>query len=229
MLSNGFLDKDTMLFTNENNVIINDIEYLIFTMLNNDITTSDNTLKVYPLLYISGDRVELDLRKSKLNYDINIHGSYDVSFYFTHEKIDVVLYGFVNIEPYINIKSGETYDKNLKLTFTGTGILNDYIIETGYVITKPGTYIIEIIGVNDSLYEFEFVVEELTCNEEIILENELNLNVSTNKKLSTSSINLNNNIKESDIQNNKKNNNWTLLIPLSASIILVSSLFKKRG
>ena len=229
MLCNGFLDKDTLLFVNENKVIINDIEYLIFTMLNNDITVSNSILSIYPLLYINGDKVELDIDKSKLNYDVNTHGTYDVTFYFTHNKMDVALYGFINVEPYINIKNNETYDKNLKLIFTGQGVLNDHIIETGYIITKPGTYIIEIIGVNDSTYEFEFNVEEITSNKEIFINNELKLNTTTSKKLSSSNLNLNNNIKESDIKNNKMNYNWTLLIPLSAGIILVSCLFKKRG
>lgn len=229
MITNGFLDKDTLLFTNDKNIIINDIEYLILTMLNNDITTSSNTISIYPILYINGDKVELDINKSMLNYDINTHGLYNVIFYFTHNKMDVAICGTINVEAYSNIKYGEIYDKNLKLTFTGEGILNDQIIETGYIVTKPGTYILEIKGVNDLSYEFEFVIEEISYKGEILVDDEIELTANANKKLSSNKINLNNNIKESDVNNNDKNYNWTLLIPLSAGIIFIFSLFKKRG
>ena len=228
MLCSGFFDKDTLLFKDDNKVIINDIEYLIFTMLNNDITVSNSNLSIYPMLYISGEKINLDLNKSKLNFDINTHGLYDVTFYFSHYKMDVALYGFITVDPYININNGETYDKNLRLTFTGQGMLNDLKIESGYVVSTPGSYMIQIIGVNDSIYEFEFNVEEITKNEEIFIEDKLKLNTTTNELLSSSNININNNIKESDVIN-KKNYNWMLLIPFSTSIILVSSLFKKRG
>lgn len=229
MLINGFLDNDTLLFTNDKGVIINDIEYLIFTMLNNEVTTSNNTLSVHPILYINGDKVELDINKSSLNYDINTHGIYNVIFYFTHNKMDVAIYGTINVEAYSNIKYGETYDKNLRLTFTGEGILNDQIIETGYIVTKPGTYILEIIGVNGLSYEYEFIIDEISYKEEKLVKEEITLSTNAFEKISSNNINLNNNIKESDINNNKKNYNWTLLIPLSAGIILISSLFKKRG
>ena len=229
MLTNGFLDTDTLLFISNKCVIINDIEYLIFTMLNNDVTTANNTLSVYPILYINGDKVELDINKSMLNYDTNTHGLYDVIFYFTHNKMDVAICGTINVEAYSNIKYGEIYDKNLKLSFTGEGILNNQIIETGYIVTKPGTYILEIIGVNDLSYEFEFIIEEISYQGEVLVDDELTLSSNINKKISTNDINLNNNIKESDVDNNKKNYNWTLLIPLSAGIILIFSLFKKRG
>ena len=46
--------------------------------------------------------------------------------------MDVAICGTINVEAYANIKYGEIYDKNLKLTFTGEGILNDQIIETKY-------------------------------------------------------------------------------------------------
>ena len=198
-------------------------------MLNNDITTSSNIISIYPILYINGDKVELDINKSMLNYDINTHGLYNVIFYFTHNKMDVAICGTINVEAYSNIKYGEIYDKNLKLTFTGEGILNDQIIETGYIVTKPGTYILEIKGVDDLSYEFEFVIEEISYKGEILVDDEIELIANANKKLSSNKINLNNNIKESDVNNNDKNYNWTLLIPLSAGIIFIFSLFKKRG
>lgn len=228
MLCDGFLDNDTLLFTNSEDVIINDIEYLRFSMLNNDVTTSTNTLSIYPVLYINGEKIKLDTNKSIMNFDVNVHGSYNVVFYFSHNKMDVALYGFVNVEPYVNVKHNETYDNNLKLTFTGTGVLNDYKIESGYVITTPGTYLLEIIGVNDSSYEVFFTVEKISSNNEILNENEIKLNIKEEKILSTSNININNNIKENDLKNTN-NYTWTYIIPVCASIILIFSILKKRG
>ena len=44
--------------------------------------------------------------------------------------------------------------------FNGKGVLNNYQIENGYMILKPGSYPLEVIGKDEESYKLNFEVQE---------------------------------------------------------------------
>ncbi len=228
-MCDSFIDFEQILLSSNNSIYINEINYIKFTTLNKDLVLNNNELFIYPSLYIDGKKIQPDLNKSNINYDLEIYGVYKVKFYFNTNNVDVIIPGTIEVLPHININNNETYDINLKLDFNGKGILNNYQIDSSYVINKPGTYILKVMGKDNKSYEISFNVEEIVDNKEYMFKDKQEINIKTDLSNTNQTIKLNNNIQELDFTNSKHDYTWMYIIPLCSCILLLVSLLKKRG
>lgn len=73
----------------------------------------------------------------------------------------------------INIANKEIYDYGLTLDFNGAGYLNGEEIHSGYICNQEGTYLLELQGVNQTLYytftitKKSFGLQEITTKQNI--------------------------------------------------------------
>lgn len=95
-------------------------------------------------LYITGTTIS-----EPGNYDLVVEGVGDYA-----EAIH-----FVIAHSLTGIINNQTYDKELLLTFTGDGYLNNQYIQSPYEVIEPGDYVLKIKGVNDYLETYYFQIE----------------------------------------------------------------------
>lgn len=103
--------------------------------------------------------------------DTNIYGEYDqkVSYFYGGLRIDYYRDYYVPIR--VSIVDKSVYDRKVKLTFNGTGYLNNEKIDSGYIVTEEGKYVLEVRGKNESQY-YTFEVKTLVIDEEEFTEEE---------------------------------------------------------
>ena len=229
MMCDGFVNRGEILFYNSKSIIRNKINYVAFTNLNNNPILDDEELNMYPILYVDGRQIYLDKKKSYIEYDLNVFGKYDVKYYYTTDNVDIIIGGNIEVKPKINIVNDGIYDVNLKLEFNGKGVLNNYQIENGYMILKPGSYTLEVIGKDEESYKLNFEVQETSSNQTIVKDENISLNTSTAYLDNVNELVINNNISQSDISNVPNKLNWIYILPICSLVVLMFSIVKKRG
>lgn len=229
MMCDGFVNRGEILFYNSKSIIRNKINYVAFTNLNNNPILDDEELNMYPILYVDGRQIYLDKKKSYIEYDLNVFGKYDVKYYYTTDNVDIIVGGNIEVKPKINIVNDGIYDVNLKLEFNGKGVLNNYQIENGYMILKPGSYTLEVIGKDEESYKLNFEVQETSSNQTIVKDGNISLNTSTAYLDNVNELVINNNISQSDISNVPNKLNWIYILPICSLVVLMFSIVKKRG
>lgn len=230
-MAERFIGSDKLLFVNETSVIIDNIHYAVFTSLQDKIVSTHYNIENCdpPSLFVNGEKAQLDLTKSELQFDKQEYGKYDALYYFTTEDVDVITYGTVEILPYTNVYEKGVFDTNVTLEFNAKATLNSYEIEDGYTVTSPGSYLLVLTANSGEKHLVNFEVRELTNNETIL--NDDNITIQTNDKTydSDSNILITNHIKEEDLVIEKNNRLWMLLIPLTSLVGLGTVIFSKRG
>lgn len=121
-----------------------------------DATTNINDYSIF----IDGALTKLDAQKSRLEYDINLFGTYNGSYYFTNRNFDFMYSQSLQVLSNPNIRTNEVYDTNLILTFNASGLLNGRPISSGYLIKDEGTYTLKLIGKDNESVEYEFEVKK---------------------------------------------------------------------
>lgn len=228
---NGLLENDTLeIYKSSHSTLSCDKMSYAYLNYDFDQTMDEPSQKItHPRLFIDGVLAELNLEKSIIPSNPSIYGSYPVKYVFNSPHTDVIFQDEVYFMPYTSLKNNETYDVNTMIFFNGRATLNNYQIENGYLITTPGDYTLEVVGVNDEVYKVFFTIKNLSQSEEKYLpvipqirpiRSELPL---TSKQVSFTSL-----IDEETIVPNKKNNLWYLLIPITL-FVGFGIIIRKRG
>ncbi len=81
----------------------------------------------------------------------------------------------IEIPVRINISNKEIYDCGLTLAFNGVGYLNNEKIDSGYICSQEGTYILELQGNDQTLY-YTFTVKKKSLDQiDIITKQSVNM------------------------------------------------------
>ncbi len=227
----GLIDNSPLeLYKSSNSTLsVDEMFYINFSYTKNQIISSPTDKIAYPNLFTGGEKIELDLSKSIIPKDVSTYGNYLVRYYFNSDNIEFSFCDSIYFLPYTNIKDGGIYDINTIITFNGNATLNNYKIDNGYMITKPGDYTLLVTGVNDEDYEIRFTIEKLSSSEEklpsdlmIVTSNQENI------KVPIQEIGIINQINSEFIVPKVKSNIWYILIPITLTI-LFGIIIKKRG
>lgn len=227
---NGFILSNELLFIDEDSIYVNKINNAIFKELNQKIMiTSFNDL-IFPTLFVNGQKINIDKKKSSIEYDINVFGTYLAYYYFTTPEVDIVVFGDIVVMPKINVNQNEIYDNNFALIFNGDAFLNNYKIMSGYTITTPGKYNLVVEGKDKQTIEIDFYVQEITTQETIKNKDLLKITTTDKKMSSEDCININNHLQKNNFyQEGMGKEIWTLLIPVCAFILLIITIVRKRS
>ena len=120
------------------------------------------------------------------------------------------------------------YDTDVKINFNGTATLNHQSIESGYEISKPGSYTLELKGKDDEKFEINFEVANISNRE--IIEDDIVPEIEEIKTRDDKEIKkaiIEESIDLNDIKKKTKNNLWYVLLPIAFAIAFVLVL-KKR-
>lgn len=207
---------------------IDEISYLYLNYTTNqEVEKVENELQ-YPRLLIDAEEAKLDKEKSVIPIQAQLFGSYPVRYFFTSKNAIFSFSDTLYFLPYTNIVENETYDVNTCLLFNGKATLNQYQIDSGYAVTEPGDYTLEVKGVNDETHVVNFTIKKLSSSEEkyppkidgvVVKEIEIPKVFETVEYIHL--------LNEEDIVPKEKNNLWYLLIPLTF-IGILSIVIKKR-
>ncbi len=185
-------------------------------------------------ILLNGQKAELST-ETKLQYDLSSFGIYENLYYFNSQDFEFCYYQDLNVLPNISVKTKEIYDCNLNLTFNGKGILNDKVIDSGYVIKKPGVYHFVLEGKDNKTISYEFEVKKLSESinetEKIdVLKDELISLTDTilPSKPAENETSIGINLQEELVTNKNKIILWPIVIPsilaVIASIIIIKEL-----
>lgn len=228
---NGLLENDTLEIYKSSHSTLS-CDQMSYAKLTYDFNQTIYELSqriTQPSLFIDGVLAKLNLEKSIIPSYPSIYGSYPVKYIFNSPHTDVIFQDNVYFMPYTSLKNNEIYDVNTMIFFNGKATLNNYQIENGYLITTPGDYTLEVVGVNDEVYKVFFTIKNLSQSEEKYLPiipkirpitNELPV---ANKQVCFTSL-----INEETIVPKKKNNLWYLLIPITL-FVGFGIVVRKRG
>ena len=142
--------------------------YLIggYFYLFSDFDTSANVNK---MVYLKSDDGKCYANNSLINgvdedINTNIFGTYKRKRTYNYYGMVIeTSYNYV-IPLEISIQNKGVYDRKVKLEFNGIGYLNDERINSGYVVTNEGRYVLEIRGNNEKKY-YTFEVKKLVIDE----------------------------------------------------------------
>ena len=76
----GLIDVDELLFLKDQTIVIDKIDYAIFTDLQKEISLDAKQQLTYPIVYINGSKKTPNLTKSQINYDRNVFGTYQALY-----------------------------------------------------------------------------------------------------------------------------------------------------
>ena len=156
--------------------------------------------------------------------DFSTFGNYSLLYYYNFDFFDLVYRKNIKVLGELKIEDNNIYTKGLILEFNGVGYLNDSIIESGYIIEKPGTYHLVLIGKEQEKEEYNFEVVENISDKELLKNQNLELIF---KEESSSSLNdaivKTNNPSNYIVNNDYENNIWYIIIPILTLIISLST------
>lgn len=227
---NGFITTSELLFMNDNVVVIDKINYSIFTNLKEtQVKNNQEYFEIsFPTLFINGDKIEINLDKSKLNYNLNLYGEYKLYYYFSSSEVDVLTSGVLKVSPYTNVYEDGIFDLNTKILTNGISTLNSMEIESGYEIKKAGSYTLVLKSNNGEEYITNFEVSCLSNNAAKLKEDIPTYEIDTSTYTKTDLIDISNHINEDTLVDKTENNLWLVLIPSCALIGLGIVIFNKR-
>lgn len=227
---NGFIQSNELLFIDDNGIYVNTINNAIFKELNQEVMITSCKDFVSPILFVNGQKINIDENKSFVEYDINVFGTYLAYYYFTTPDVDVIVFGDVVVLPRINVNQNEIYDNHFDLVFNGDAFLNNYKIMSGYTITTPGKYNLIVEGKDKKTVEVDFYVQEITTQETIKNKDELQITTTDIKNSSEDCIRINNHLQNNYFYQKERGKEiWTLLIPVCAFILLIITIVRKRS
>lgn len=223
-----FVNSSEFLFVEDNQAIINTINYVTFTdLLTNQIKNYNADISI-PKLYINGEKIPIDYSKSIFDDNINQYGNHNIQYYFTSDKLDVVTKGEVQTLPYSNIYENGIFDLNTRIYTNSNATLNDIPIDDGYKITNIGTYELVLNGNDEEQFKINFEVKSVSNNETILNDDNINYEVSKSLDDKTDILSLNSHITEDSLQLEEHNTIWMVLIPFFALIGLGAVILNKR-
>ena len=225
----GLVDLNEVIFFKNNILTINKISFANFSDFakeNNIVKKSDLKL---PSLYVDGKKVLLDEGKSSYNFDINNYGIYDAVYYFSTAEFDIITFGIINVLPNINVSENEVYDLNTIISFNGAGVINDYNINSGYILNRPGEYELIVYGKQLQKRVVNFRVEKLSDNSEKTIVDDIKIETSEIVDMPYNTLDINNQTVLEELETKEKSNLWMMIIPGFAFVFLVMTIIKKRG
>lgn len=151
------------------------------------------------------------------NIDYNIFGKYQLHQHHTLDNFSVFNTQELVIKPNINIRSNEIYDLGVKLEFNGKAYLNDYPIESGFVVNEKGKYLLEVVG-KDERKLINFSVDTLSITPKEIEEEK---SLITTPSINSPQISNKYDITFNELTSPKVKANNSIFIVLSVGLICV--------
>ena len=162
---------------------------------------------------------------SKLDFDINQFGYYDLSYHFDND-FDFVYQQTLFVKPFVGIMDNNTYQKGLTIKGNGEAIVNGEQVSLPYEFNDVGHYVIQLIGSNGLLDNLSIdIVDDF---ENVILkEDEHVLEVQYENSTITPKLDVNYQKRTTELN---KNNNFLFvyLAPLFAVAIGYLIIRKER-
>ena len=159
---------------NTNTVLSGNYQYIHTVIKCDDLGSKDlqypNRIK-HPTIYYNDDLLEYNY-DSKLNYDINLFGKYDLDYVYDTEDFELIISKKLDVMPYVNVNSGEIYNIGYILKFNGEAHLNDVLVNSNFELLDDGDYILTLTGKDAEKIEIEFKIRnQMNDIEDITIEN----------------------------------------------------------
>ena len=156
-----FKDKNgNHIYTSINNqikkVLINSV--IVFNFGENEIKTHEEIYNYE--VYVNSSLVKHNDKKSKISYDLDIFGNYNLIYYFETKDVDFIYNKNCYIKEDVNIQNSQIYDLEFRIYFNGVGYLNGELIESGYKIQMNGKYTLDLIGKDSLQRKYTFFIED---------------------------------------------------------------------
>jgi len=183
---------------------------------------NDNNINDYTYL-INGNKAK-HCELSKIEYDQNVFGNYEISMYF-NDYFDYYKEYSVNVLPFCGVKANQTYDLGLTIHGNGTMYVNNLLIEKDYSFNEPGEYEIKLIGKDNQIEVYKIKVDDISINfEDLVVSEKLEIDEFNNPSIESTQINTT--FTENTVTNvNKKTSSFLYLVP--AVTLGVAILFIK--
>ena len=183
---------------------------------------NDNNINDYTYL-INGNKAK-HCELSKIKYDQNVFGNYEISMYF-NDYFDYYKKCSVNVLPFCGVKANQTYDLGLTTHGNGTMYVNNLLVEKDYSFNEPGEYEIKLIGKDNQIEVYKIKVDDISINfEDLVVSEKLEIDEFNNPSIESTQINTT--FTENIVTNvNKKTSSFLYLIP--AVTLGVAILFIK--
>lgn len=189
-------------------------------------TFENNDLNNYRVL-INFEETRINLNLSSLKYDDNLYGNYELLCVFSSDRLDLVYYLNHVVPEDFNVRINEVYDAGYELKFNGTGYLNGILIESGYTITKDGSYTLEVYGNNEIKREINFKINKYKLDYKV--EKDTNLEI-TNDEYVKKGYEQKTNYQVNDNFENKityqAKNNWLIIFPVFSAVVAAFILIR---
>ena len=163
-------------------------------------------------------------RSEREAINTDVFGTYKQKI--THYFSDMEIYTYADyvVPIRVSIRDRSVYDRRVQLIFNGQGFLNNTPIESGFVVTEEGQYILEVRGKDETKY-FVFEVRKLVIDENsfeleepsVTFNKTTGINVISGNSYSdrpTSSLSLNN------FSDDSSNNNYLIIMAVGLGIVL---------
>ena len=102
-------------------------------------------------------------------------GLYKRNIKYKYNDIIINTYVDYYVEPKCSIVDKKEYDLGVKLEFNGVGYLNGEKIENGFIVNEYGSYLLEVVGKEESKY-YTFIVKDLTIKDKYLNNQEIKIN-----------------------------------------------------
>ena len=210
-----------------NAIYISNGYYYLFTNMasTKDVNKFINIKEIEGFCYANG--IYCPCKLEEINEEI--YGTYKRQVTYLYNDLNIVLYQDYEIPIKVSIKDHSVYDRKIQLTFNGIGYLNNEKIESGYIVTKEGQYVLEVRGKSESkFYTFEVKTLVIAENDFSVEEPEVVINKTGGTSKSTASNNdgYNSTTTKVSLNNFSSTNNTNYYILIGVGILgLIIGLF----
>lgn len=200
---------------------LNSFEYsLVFAKTFGSLNGLEN---INPVIMCNNSEITEDNYLSNLYFDKNLHGLYNLVYYYKFDFFDLVMRKDILVLNDINIDDDNIYTKGVILSFTGIGYLNNKKIDNGYVINEPGSYELNVIGYNNNLiYNFEVVESPISKELDSYVNQTINLKDLETEEKSIALV-VDNPVTNKIIKSDYQNNIWYIVIPIVTLLVSIST------
>ncbi len=190
-----------------------------------DIIDNESSVNDY-LIYINSKKVVHDNKLSKISYDLDNFGSYNLLYYFKTQDVDFIYTKNYYIKENTNIVNNETYDKDFRLYFNGTAYLNGELIDNGFKVTEVGKYTLDLIGKDGIQKKYSFFIEDNSLKNKDITDNKTVSIKENNINTQETDINIGVNQIPYEQKEDFINKDYLMLIPVIIFTATLLCLFK---
>lgn len=190
-----------------------------------DIIENESSVNDY-LIYINSNKVTHDNKLSKISYDLDNFGSYNLLYYFKTQDVDFIYTKNYYIKENTNILNNETYDKDFRLYFNGTAYLNGELIDNGFKVTEVGKYTLDLIGKDGIQKKYSFFIEDNSLKNKDITDNKTVSIKENNINTQETDINIGVNQIPYEQKEDFINKDYLMLIPVIIFTATLLCLFK---